>query len=127
MSAKRQDWTTKELADVAGVTVQFIGQEIRDGNLAAHKRGGRWRITDQAARGWLRGRKGVPEQPEPTGPEWLVHIAAGCDVYRSNMRRFLEELIDIYLRERREGGMDPEAAKGVAVEELLDRWEAVFR
>ena len=50
---RAMDWTTRELAEAAGVTADFITQDIRRGTLKAVKRGMFWLIADEDAQAWL--------------------------------------------------------------------------
>jgi excisionase family DNA binding protein len=59
-------WTTKELAEFAGVSPRYIRQLLKDGvGLKGVKRGRDWFISDSEAKRWLEERakikKGVVE------------------------------------------------------------------
>ena len=58
-------WTTVGLAEEAGVTTNYVGRLCRQGRLDALQLGGRWLITDESARRWLRTRRG-PGRPSPS-------------------------------------------------------------
>ena len=51
------DYTVKRLAYEAGVTVQYVRQEINAGRLEGVKRGRDWFIPYQAAVDWLAKRR----------------------------------------------------------------------
>jgi len=57
MNLKR-DYTTKELAERAGVGAAYIRQELIAGKLRGVKRGRDWFITAREAERWLKEREG---------------------------------------------------------------------
>jgi hypothetical protein len=56
-------WTTNDLAKAAGVTPQFIRQEIWAGNIECQKVGRDWAIPAEEARRWLAERRGESQTP----------------------------------------------------------------
>jgi excisionase family DNA binding protein len=57
MQTVRRDWTTRELADQAGVDPSRIRQLLLSKRLTGYKRGRDWLIPDSEARRWLEIRK----------------------------------------------------------------------
>ncbi len=55
----RQDYTVKELAELAGVDPSRIRQILseKNGPLTGEKRGGAWFISARVARAWLESRQ----------------------------------------------------------------------
>ena len=65
----RPFWTTVELAEAAGVTADYVRQDIRGGRLKADKRGRDWAIWDEYAQAWLaRRRKTRRAKPQAVDP-----------------------------------------------------------
>jgi excisionase family DNA binding protein len=50
-------WTTKQLADLAGVSDSYIRQQIRAGAIQGQKARRDWIIPDSEAKRWLESRK----------------------------------------------------------------------
>ena len=61
------DWTTAELAKAAGVSQDYVSQDIRGGRLKAIKRGNMWLIADVVARAWLDNPRRGSRSPEVKG------------------------------------------------------------
>jgi len=57
----RLEWTTKQLAEAAGVSDNYIRQELKAGRIIGRRIGGRnrgvWVINNSAAQAWLESRK----------------------------------------------------------------------
>ena len=52
-----QDWTTKTLAEAAGVSTRYIRQELTAGKIEGRKLGRDWVIPYQEGRRWLEERR----------------------------------------------------------------------
>ena len=53
----KQSYTTRELAERAGVTPAYIRQLLIEGKLRGYKRGRDWFITTRQAERWLKERQ----------------------------------------------------------------------
>jgi len=55
---KKREWTVKELSEASGVSTQYIGRLLREGEkIHGRKVGYMWVIPDSEACKWLKGRK----------------------------------------------------------------------
>jgi excisionase family DNA binding protein len=53
----RREWTTKQLAEAAGVSTAYLRQLLLAGTLKGQKVGRDWLIFDRDAQRWLASRK----------------------------------------------------------------------
>ncbi len=56
-SHARQDWTTNELAEAAGVDTSYLRHMLLDGRLMGRKRGRDWLIPYEEGQRWLERRR----------------------------------------------------------------------
>ena len=82
------DWTTAELAEKAGVSQEYVSQDIRGGRLRATKRGNMWLIAEKDAQGWLF----RPQQLIPgAGIGGLIGMLKFLRDGRRNARQYLDK------------------------------------
>ncbi len=62
-------WTTKDLAEAAKVSPEFVRQEIWAGNIEGQKVGRDWVILEEEAQRWLTERQAKQEKTPKSEPE----------------------------------------------------------